>query len=85
MKHAIEDWKNIERWANIYGAQFVPIYPGRYRFICGRGGKQSVNILHAKWDLNSDDDKGKQFIRLDNDFDNWVKKQKKLKKKGGRI
>ena len=69
MAKAVRKPKNVTRKVNFYGAEDVPIYPGRYRFMCAERTKLSKNLLHLKWTLKVE---GSEFIDLDERFDEWV-------------
>jgi hypothetical protein len=67
--------KKMKRFVNIYGAEKIPIHPGRYQFLCTERQKKSTNILHLQWDLGVNH--GEEFIELGPAFDQWVIKDRR--------
>lgn len=65
--------RDVTRVVNVYGSANVPIYPGRYKFMCGEGAKVSKNELHLQWDLGITDS---EFVELGAAFDQWAAKNK---------
>jgi hypothetical protein len=68
----IADGEQGKRFANIYGAAQVPMYPGEYRFISGEAGVISSNTLSIDWPF---DPSMSEFIELGEDFDQWLENQ----------
>lgn len=66
----------VHRYVNFFGAERVPIYPGRYKLVTRARNRLTKEALHLEWkNFGKVKVKKKEFIKLDDDFNKWVKEQ----------
>jgi hypothetical protein len=68
---------HIRRYINHFGANRLPMYPGRYRLYSKARVRYTIGLLHLKWDLNVDFKKEFMFLTL------WFEDRCEKWQKGG--
>jgi hypothetical protein len=67
--------RSLKRYVNYFGAERVPIYPGRYKLVTGLRNRETETVFHLKWNLRKEIDFEAEFIELGEDFDKWCQER----------